>query len=113
MRIVIVSDNHGNVDILKIIYHIYSSLYKEDVKFIHLGDSQTTNINDLNGFICVKGNNDTLDLPIRQRLTILDKRIHFSHGDEGLDEIKKRYRSTSSRYLSLWTYAFSQRTSLQ
>lgn len=89
MRIVIVSDNHGNVDILKIIYHIYSSLYKEDVKFIHLGDSQTTNINDLNGFICVKGNNDTLDLPIRQRLTILDKRIHFSHGDEGLDEIKE------------------------
>lgn len=59
------------------------------MKFIHLGDSQATNINDLNSFICVKGNNDTLDLPKFQRLTVLDKRIHFSHGDEGLDEIKK------------------------
>ena len=63
MRIVIVSDNHGNQNILKILYHIYSSLYKDNVKFIHLGDSQATNINDLNNFICVKGNNDTLDLP--------------------------------------------------
>ncbi len=89
MRIIIVSDNHGNPDILKILYHIYSSLYKDNVKFIHLGDSQATNINDLNNFICVKGNNDTLDLPKFQRLTILGKRIHFSHGDEGLDEIKK------------------------
>lgn len=113
MRIIIVSDNHGNQNILKILYHIYSSLYKDNVKFIHLGDSQTTSINDLNNFICVKGNNDTLDLPKFQRLTVLDKRIHFSHGDEGLDEIKKKYRSTSSRYLSLWTYAFSQRTNLQ
>ena len=74
MRIVIVSDNHGNQNILKILYHIYSSLYKDNVKFIHLGDSQATNINDLPKF---------------QRLTVLDKRIHFSHGDEGLDEIKK------------------------
>ena len=89
MRIIIVSDNHGNQNILKILYHIYSSLYKDNVKFIHLGDSQTTSINDLNNFICVKGNNDTLDLPKYQRLTVLDKRIHFSHGDEGLDEIKK------------------------
>ena len=89
MRIIIVSDNHGNQNILKILYHIYSSLYKDNVKFIHLGDSQTTSINDLNNFICVKGNNDTLDLPKFQRLTVLDKRIHFSHGDEGLDEIKK------------------------
>lgn len=89
MRIIIVSDNHGNKNILKILYHIYSSLYKDNVKFIHLGDSQTTSINDLNNFICVKGNNDTLDLPKFQRLTVLDKRIHFSHGDEGLDEIKK------------------------
>lgn len=66
MRIIIVSDNHGNQNILKILYHIYSSLYKDNVKFIHLGDSQKF-----------------------QRLTVLDKRIHFSHGDEGLDEIKK------------------------
>ena len=78
MRIIIVSDNHGNQNILKILYHIYSSLYKDNVKFIHLGDSQATNINDLNNFICVKGNNDTLDLPKFQRLTVLDKRIHFS-----------------------------------
>lgn len=89
MRIIIVSDNHGNQNILKILYHIYSSLYKDNVKFIHLGDSQTTSINDLNNFLCVKGNNDTLDLPKYQRLTVLDKRIHFSHGDKGLDEIKK------------------------
>ena len=71
MRIIIVSDNHGNQNILKILYHIYSSLYKDNVKFIHLGDSQATNINDLNNFICVKGNNDTLDLPKFQRLTII------------------------------------------
>ena len=76
MRIIIVSDNHGNQNILKILYHIYSSLYKDNVKFIHLGDSQTTSINDLNNFICVKGNNDTLDLPKFQRLTVLYKRIH-------------------------------------
>lgn len=111
MRIIIVSDNHGNPDILKILYHIYSSLYKDNVKFIHLGDSQATNINDLNNFICVKGNNDTLDLPKFQRLTVLDKRIHFSHGDEGLDEIKKDI--DQHHPLSLWTYTFSQRTNLQ
>ena len=59
MRIIIVSDNHGNQNILKILYHIYSSLYKDNVKFIHLGDSQTTSINDLNNFLCVKGNVST------------------------------------------------------
>lgn len=90
MRIIVVSDNHGNQSILKIIHHIYSSLYKEKVLFIHLGDSQTKNINDLNGYICVKGNNDEfLDLPKKQRIIVQDKRIHFSHGDEKIDEIKK------------------------
>ena len=113
MRIIIVSDNHGNPDILKILYHIYSSLYKDNVKFIHLGDSQATNINDLNNFICVKGNNDTLDLPKFQRLTVLDKRIHFSHGDEGLDEIKKDINQHHPDIYLLWTYTFSQRTNLQ
>lgn len=89
MQIIVVSDNHGNQDILKIIHHIYFSLYKENVLFIHLGDSQARDIQDLKGYTCVKGNNDTLDLPKLQRLKILNKRLHFSHGDEGFDKIKK------------------------
>lgn len=87
MQIIVISDNHGNQDILKIIHHIYSSLYKENVIFLHLGDSQAKNMNDLNGYICVKGNNDNIELPKKQRIRILDKRIHFSHGDESYGEI--------------------------
>lgn len=87
MQIIVVSDNHGNQDILKIIYHIYSSLYKKNVIFLHLGDSQAKNIEDLRGYICVKGNNDHIELPKKQRILILDKRIHFSHGDESYREI--------------------------
>lgn len=90
MQIVVISDNHGNQDILKIIRHIYTSLYKEQVLFIHLGDSQAQNIQDLSGYICVKGNNDSyLDLPLKQRMLIEGKKIHFSHGDEGIKQIKK------------------------
>lgn len=73
MRIIVLSDNHGNQDILIILKHIYTSLYKDQVQFIHLGDSQSKK--RLNGFICVKGNNDSINLPKTQELNIGHKKI--------------------------------------
>lgn len=91
MRILVVSDNHGNQDILVILRHIYTSLYKDQVQFIHLGDSQSKK--RLNGFVCVKGNNDLLTLPKTQELKIEHKKIYCTHGDEFEYSLDELYRT--------------------
>lgn len=91
MRVIVVSDNHGNQDILLIIKHIYSSLYKNQVQFVHLGDSQSKK--KLHGFTCVKGNNDLLDLPKIQEFQINHKKIYCTHGDEYEYSLEELYRT--------------------
>lgn len=75
MKLLLVSDSHNNIDILKkIIIKHYDCDY-----YIHLGDSQL-NKELLNPFISVKGNCDYDNFPLSLDLNIEDFNIHFEHG---------------------------------
>lgn len=93
MKLLIVSDNHGNQKILSILKHIYRNMYKDNITFFHLGDSQARSMQDLAGYICIKGNNDDLELPKSKEIILNHKKMYLTHGDEyepiGYKEIKK------------------------
>lgn len=75
-RIIVMSDNHGDEDILKYIKENEKADY-----YVHCGDSETNNIENLDGFICVSGNNDWyLDLPEECIFKVEDIRILVTHG---------------------------------
>lgn len=52
-RIIVVSDNHGAASPIEDLKH----LYPDADYFLHLGDSELT-ASELQGYICVRGNND-------------------------------------------------------
>ena len=58
-KIVIMSDNHGDMNVLTDI-----KVLEDDADYyIHCGDSESYSLQDLDGFVAVKGNNDwSLDL---------------------------------------------------
>lgn len=76
-KIVVMSDNHG-MD--------YMLNYVKDKEphadyYVHCGDSEVPYPELLNGYICVKGNNDWgLDLPKEARLEVEGYSILITHG---------------------------------
>ena len=56
MKIVVISDNHGRLDPI----HRILDAHPEADLFIHCGDSELPRYM-LDGYICVRGNNDFLD----------------------------------------------------
>ena len=75
MKIIVVSDNHG-VDCLKQIKDRYKSA---DI-FVHCGDSEQS-LDELEGYVCVRGNNDYFNFDRYKILKIMNHRILIVHGD--------------------------------
>ena len=76
-KIVIMSDNHGDQTMIDYVkeHEPHGDYY------IHCGDSEAIDKRILNGFICVKGNNDwSLDLPKEARLNVEGVPIFITHG---------------------------------
>lgn len=76
-KLVIMSDNHGDQSVIELV--------KEREKgadyYIHCGDSEAPRKEVLNGFICVRGNNDWgLDLPKEARLEVEGYSLLITHG---------------------------------
>lgn len=76
-KIVIMSDNHGDMNILTDI-----KVLEDDADYyIHCGDSESYQLRDLDEFVAVKGNNDwSLDLPQTARLDIEGRHLLITHG---------------------------------
>lgn len=76
-KIVIMSDNHGDQSMIK-----YVKEQERDADyFIHCGDSEAYDLSVLDGFICVKGNNDwALDLPKEAHLVVEGVSVLITHG---------------------------------
>ncbi len=76
-QIVVMSDNHGYQASIKQGYELES----DADYYIHCGDSETHRSQDLNGWICVSGNNDWgLDLPRQSILEIEGLKCLITHG---------------------------------
>ncbi|MDE6953264.1 MAG: metallophosphoesterase [Erysipelotrichales bacterium] len=76
-KVVVMSDNHGQDIMLKKI----KELEPTADYYIHCGDSETSRQELLQGYICVKGNNDWyLDLPKEAILDIEGLKILVTHG---------------------------------
>lgn len=76
-KIVIMSDNHGDQSMID---YVKEQEQGADY-FIHCGDSEAYDIRVLEGFICVKGNNDwSLDLPKEACLNVEGVPIFITHG---------------------------------
>ncbi len=79
-RIIIVSDNHGDTASLKEL----KNLYPDADYFLHLGDSEMNDY-DLEGFVCVRGNNDwDTDFPEYQTVNAGGHRIFMCHGNRDM-----------------------------
>lgn len=77
MKIVLCSDNHGNISQLK---RILNDNQKADY-YLHCGDSQMNDV-DLRPFVSVKGNNDYGSyFPDFKVFEILNHRILMIHGN--------------------------------
>ena len=77
-RIVLVSDNHGDRKSLQYL----GETYPEYDYFIHCGDSEMP-AGEMDGFICVEGNNDFGyhgEIPLNQVLAVGKHRIYICHG---------------------------------
>lgn len=89
-KIVIMSDNHGDA------YALTDIMALEDDAdyYIHCGDSEAR-LQDLDGFVAVKGNNDwSLDLPEVSTLNIEGHHLVITHGQYFgyFDREKKMYQ---------------------
>ncbi len=81
MKIVIVSDTHGNSDSF---YEIASRNQTADL-FIHLGDGEREfedirNAFPLSAFLSVRGNNDWGNAPLVNTINLEGHRIYMTHG---------------------------------
>ena len=76
MKIVVVSDNHGDIEVLERIY-----LENQDASyFFHLGDSSLPK-EYLSHYLCIKGNNDFfLNEPLVRDIEYPFGKIHMEHG---------------------------------
>lgn len=78
-KIVIMSDNHGDYQMLN---HIKALEPSADY-YLHCGDSEVPLLQMLSGYICVKGNNDQyLDLPNEAIVKVEDMSILLMHGHQ-------------------------------
>lgn len=76
-KIVVMSDNHGDDNMLKYI----KELEPNADYYVHCGDSEAFYTEQLAGYICVKGNNDwSLDLPKEAKLKVEGMNILITHG---------------------------------
>lgn len=76
-KIVVMSDNHGLDSMLQ---YVLDAEPKADY-YVHCGDSEADSLQDLTGYICVKGNNDwSLDLPNEAKLEVEGMSILITHG---------------------------------
>ncbi len=77
-KLVVVSDNHGNQQILKTIKDVES----DADYYIHCGDSEADLKEELDGYICVKGNRDNLhlDIPREYKMVIENVNVYITHG---------------------------------
>lgn len=76
-KLVIMSDNHGDQAVIEKI----RQREKDADYYIHCGDSEASRKDVLNGFICVRGNNDWgIDLPDEARLEVEGYSILITHG---------------------------------
>ncbi len=78
VRILLVSDNHGDREALKTLREMYADYDY----FVHCGDSEMA-IDELEGFLCVRGNNDFVlgnNAPDQQILEAGGHRIYICHG---------------------------------
>lgn len=76
-KIVIMSDNHGDQSMIE---YVKQQEPRADY-YIHCGDSEAYDVRVLEGFICVKGNNDwSLDLPKEVKLNVEGVPILITHG---------------------------------
>ncbi len=76
MKILVVSDTHGNEEILK---QLKLKHYDVDY-FLHLGDSCLPK-SKIDGYATVKGNCDFENYPIKLDFKINEVTIHMEHGD--------------------------------
>lgn len=79
MKALIVSDNHGDEDILRQLVANFAN--RVDV-LIHCGDSELTPTNPvMQHFVAVKGNNDwNADYPLNQVVDCQNEKIFVTHG---------------------------------
>lgn len=112
-KIVIMSDNHGDMNILTDI-----KVLEDDADYyIHCGDSESYQLRDLDEFVAVKGNNDwSLDLPQTARLDIEGRHLLITHGQFfGYFDREKKMLDFLKKYngdvfnLRTYTYASSKR----
>ena len=78
VKIVLVSDSHGDAECLDCLRQTYSDY---DL-FVHCGDSEQP-YEDVKDFICVKGNNDFLygnNVPYSQTIHVQDHTVYICHG---------------------------------
>lgn len=80
-RIIVVSDTHGNFDIL---YDIVTRNQTADM-FIHLGDGEreyddVRNLYPEKAFLHVRGNNDWGDAPIMRVFSLNEHKFYLTHG---------------------------------
>ncbi|MDO4681049.1 MAG: metallophosphoesterase [Aerococcus sp.] len=77
-KIVIVSDNHGDQEILKMIVERHQD---EATAFIHCGDSEG-NVEDpiWQSFTVVQGNMDFADFPLAEVVSVPEGKIMVTHG---------------------------------
>lgn len=88
MKIVVVSDNHGNEEVLKEIeYKHYNADY-----YFHLGDSQM-GIESLRPFVSVMGNNDyDFNLPSERVIDVGKYSFYLTHGHAYGCDLKMLYK---------------------
>lgn len=76
-KIVVMSDNHGYQDKMEVV----KKLENDGDYYVHCGDSEAYRSDDLNGWICVRGNNDwSFDLAKEAVLEVEGVRILITHG---------------------------------
>ncbi len=75
MKLIVVSDNHGRKKQLDTILN----KHVDADYFIHLGDSEME-VDDLKGYIAVRGNNDYNGLKRFEILTLKNHQILITHG---------------------------------
>lgn len=76
MKIVVISDTHGNVDLIKMVRYINS----DADMFLHCGDSGLPP-EQIDGFASVKGNCDYFDYPLNKLLKTPYGNIYIEHGN--------------------------------
>lgn len=79
MKIVVVSDTHGDIDILKKV----RMLNPNADMFLHCGDSELPP-ELLDGFATVKGNCDYFDYPISKTFDTPYGKIYMEHGNRAI-----------------------------